>query len=280
MSHAVPIKKDKTILNPKDGTEVVWVPTGVFLMGTNEDQLAAWLIAHPGDKRDWFNDELPQRRVYLDGYWIYKTEVTVAQYRTFCQATGCAMPQAPPWDWQDDHPVVNVSWEDANAYAQWAGAALPTEAQWEKAARGTDGRLYPWGNAWPPPARAGNFADQACKRSGQYPNLIFIDGYDDGYVNTSPVGGFPAGVSPHGCLDMEGNVGEWCTDWCDYDYYRNAPSRNPIGPATGKYRAVRGGGWDDGYTPRSIRAAYRPRYTPTDRYHFIGFRCVLRSPGP
>ncbi len=113
---------------------MVRIPAGTFLMGSKA-----------GEGSD---DEHPQHTVDLTGYWIYRTDVTVAQYRKFCTATGREMPDAPDWGWQDDHPVVNVDWDDANAYADWAGAALPTEAQWEKAARGTDGRIYPWGNDW------------------------------------------------------------------------------------------------------------------------------------
>jgi len=230
-------------VNPKDGAAMVWVPAGEFLMGSTDADNEA------------DTDEKPQHKVYLDGYWIYKTEVTVAQYRKFCQATGRQMPPEPEWKWQDTHPIVNVTWDDAAAYAQWAGAALPTEAQWEKAARGPDGRLYPWGNDW----------DGAkCVSNTQ---------------STKPVGGMPADASPYGCLDMAGNVWEWCADWYEGYYYRNATSRNPTGPATGTMRVLRGGSWN--YTrPDIFRAALRDRFTPSYRYNNYGFRCVLRSPGP
>jgi len=236
-------------VNPKDGAAMVWVPAGEFLMGSTD-----------ADK-DARTDEKPQHTVYLDGYWIYQTEVTAAQYRKFCQATGRQLPGLPDWA-KDDHPIVNVSWEDAAAYAQWAGAALPTEAQWEKAARGTDARVYPWGNDW----------DGAkCVNS--------VGG------GTKPVGGMPAGVSPYGCLDMAGNVWEWCADWYDGSYYKNTPSRNPTGPATGTLRVLRGGSWNN-TTPVNFRAAYRFRGVPGRRfsyyfggYRVFGFRCVLRSPG-
>jgi len=272
-------------VNPKDGAEMVLVPAGEFLMGTSEQQLAAWLAAHPTDEREWFADELPQRSVYLDAYYIYKTEVTVAQYRRFCQATGRQMAPEPSWGWQDAHPIVNVTWADATAYADWAGVALPTEAQWEKAARGTDGRLYPWGNAWPPPVKAGNFADEACKRSGEYMGgWTFIDGYDDGYAETAPVGSFPAGASPYGVLDMAGNVWEWCADWYDPSYYKTAPTRNPSGAPAGVAsevlpgvavtgRVVRGGSWPPG-GPRYFRCASRLSCGPADRADDCGFRCA------
>ncbi len=163
-------------LNPKDGAEMVWVPSGEFLMGSNSNN----------------SDESPQRSVYLDGFWMYKDEVTVGQYRTFCQATSRSMPGAPDWGWQDTHPMVNVSWQDSTAYASWAGASLPTEAQWEKAARGTDGRQYPWGDVW---------NTSKCANAGNSPS------------GTKPVGSYPSGLSPFECMDMAGNTWEWCNDW-------------------------------------------------------------------
>jgi len=128
------VKEGNRHINAKDRAEVVYIPAGEFTMGSK-----------PGVGK---SDEQPEHKVDLDGYWIYQTKVTVAQYRQFCQATGRSMPNAPSWGWKDDHPIVSVTWDDATAYAKWAGAALPTEAQWEKAARGTDGRIYPWGNEW------------------------------------------------------------------------------------------------------------------------------------
>jgi formylglycine-generating enzyme required for sulfatase activity len=233
-----------TQINPKDGAEMVYVAAGEFLMGSKEGE--------------GYSDERPQHTVYLDGYWIYKTEVTVAQYRKFCQATGRAMPSVPSWGWQDAHPIVNVTWDDAVAYATWAGASLPTEAEWEKAARGTDGRLYPWGNEW----------DRSkCSNS--------VSGPPD---KTSPVGSFPEGASPYGALDMAGNVWEWCADWYDQGYYQSSPLRNPTGPATGSARALRGGSWGN-HTPDYFCAANRVNYTPTYWCNHYGFRCALRSPG-
>ena len=226
------------MVNPKDGAEMVWVPAGEFLMGST------------GDEVNW--DERPQRNVYLDGYWIYKTEVTVAQYRKFCEATNREMPEAPEWGWKEDHPVVDVSWQDAADYAEWAGASLPTEAQWEKAARGTDGRKFPWGNEWD----GGRCANSVSGR----------------LKGTKPVGSYPSGASPYGCLDMAGNVWEWCAGWYDEDYYRKAPSNNPPGPASGSHRVLRGGSWyyaHDGY----FRCARRCRYAPGRRYGSYGFRC-------
>ena len=193
--------------------------------------------------------------MYLDGYWIYRTEVTVAQYRKFCAATG--RPITKDLDLRpvrDEDPVCNVSWYDALAYAQWAGVTLPTEAQWEKAARGTDGRMYPWGNDWDP-AKCNGASGHA-----------------------KPVGSYPTGASPFGCLDMAGNLKEWCMDWYDADYYKHSPSRNPSGPATGTFRVMRGGSWDqyDGLV-RSTYRYFNGGY-PDNAYVTIGFRCVAVVP--
>ena len=232
-------KRVEAGINPKDGAEMVWVPAGEFLMGSTDDE--------------GVRDERPQRKVYLDGYWMYKTEVTVAQYRKFCEATNREMPEAPEWGWKEDHPVVNVSWHDAVDYAKWAGASLPTEAQWEKAARGTDGRVFPWGNEWD----AG-----ACANSVSW-----------SLKGTKPVGSCPAGASPYGCVDMAGNAWEWCADWYDEAYYGNeAPSRNPPGPASGGYRVLRGGSWNCG-DRGPFRCANRLLYRPCRRDDFGGFRC-------
>lgn len=252
---AVPVATlPKTKINPKDGATMVLVPAGAFPMGTSEEELAAWLRTYPRDTRDGFSAEQPRHNVDLDAYYIYTTEVTVARYRKFCRATKRAMPLEPPWKWQDDHPIVHVTWDDAKAYADWAGVALPTEAEWEKAARGTDGRVFPWGNAW---------AARKCVNRAK---------------STRAVGRMPAGVSPYGCLDMAGNAWEWCADWYDTDYYRNAPARNPAGPATGHTRVIRGGSWYNS-SPRGFRVASRGDFPPVYKFNFgIGFRCVLRVP--
>jgi formylglycine-generating enzyme required for sulfatase activity len=217
---------------------------------------------------------------------MYKTEVTVAQYRKFCQATGRALPPEPRTSFSgarvsakaaDALPVVNVTWKDAKAYADWAGAALPTEAEWEKAARGGDQRVFPWGDDWPPPAGAGNLADAtfgAIRLRSKY----FLDGYKDGFAGTAPVSSFAP--NPYGLCDMAGNVAEWCADWYAADYYRNASTRNPTGPSTGVWRVVRGGSWYDG-TPDVFRAARRGDYDylPVGTASFVvGFRCVVRMP--
>lgn len=287
--------------NAQDGAEMARIPAGEFLMGTRAAERDAWLATHPQATDDLFlfTDEQPGRPVYLDDYYLYTTEVTVAQYRKFCTATGRAMPSEPAvmvmppgWKWQDTHPIVNVSWNDAQSYAEWAGAALPTEAQWEKAARGKDRRVFPWGNAWPPPRGAGNFADQTCAAYGKFSRAFlstsrgqaaityttFIADFTDGFALTAPVGG--DSPNPFGIHDLAGNVREWCADWYAAEYDPIHPARNPTGPATGVWRVVRGGSWH-GSTPGAFRTACRGDY-----HHLpvgspscvVGFRCVVRAP--
>ena len=230
-----------TRINPKDGAEMVYVPAGRFVMGDAS--------------LDRAYHNCPRRRVTLDAFWIYKNDVTVAQYRKFCEATGAQMPDAPEWGWKDDNPMVNVSWDDAKAYCDWAATALPTEAQWEKAARGTDGHRYPWGN---------DFDGSKLWRSK---NKTADAG------STGPVGSIAAGASPYGCLDMAGNVWQWRSDWYNPDYYKTAPSNNPTGPTSGKTRLLRGGSWDD-YAPVDFQSARRVDVDPGARYHSNGFRAV------
>ena len=244
----------------KDGSTVIKIPAGTFTMGSND-----------GD------DEKPVHLVYLDEYYIDKHEVTNRQYKQFCDATGRSNPSDPDFLGMTnyftnfpDYPVVNVSWDDATAYCRWAGKRLPTEAEWEKAARGTDSRKYPWGNSAPGSSRNGNFADESAKR--RYADWTIINGYDDGYVNTAPVGTFPSGASPYGCLDMAGNVWEWSSDWYSNDYYGQSASNNPSGPSSGSARVFRGGSW--GGNARYMRCAGRYRHEPSARYDGLGFRCA------
>ena len=234
----------QTWTRPKDGAEMVAVPAGEFTMGSNDPEI-------------FMTPSRPQRQVTLDGYWIDKNLVTVAQYRKFCKATGRKMPDPPEWGWKDDHPVVNVTWYDAKVYCDWAGASLPTEAQWEKAARGTDGRAFPWGNQW-----------DATKANSLESRL----------QATTPVGSYPEGASPYGALDMAGNVWEWCADYYGKDYYKSAPARNPTGPRSGEGRVQRGGSWGDSLE-LPFRCAYRHYDVPGYRYLIVGFRCALRADG-
>ena len=224
--------------NPGDGMVMVWVPGGEFLMG-----------GPPGEGRA---DERPQHRVHIDGFWMGKYEVTEAQYRTFCGATRRAKPPEPPWEWKDGPPVVQVSWNDAAAYCEWAGLRLPTEAEWEYAARGGKGYEYGTEDGTLNEEMANYWGSGAPKRP-------------------EPVGRYPA--NPFGLHDLAGNVLEWCQDWYSSGYYRVSPTNNPQGPASGTARTLRGGAWVT--TPDNVRSSYRASLTPAASNHFTGFRCVL-----
>jgi iron(II)-dependent oxidoreductase len=241
----------------KDGKEMVLVPAGEFLMGTSDAQIEDFLQTHPDWKREWLGIEQPQHRVYLDAFYIDKTEVTNAEYKRFVEATG----HKPPPHWQDgqipagqeNYPVTHIHQpDDAQAYAAWASKRLPTEAEWEKAARGTDGRIYPWGNDWDP----------------EKANVLGSE-----WNGPAPVGTYgPAGASPYGALDMAGNVWEWCSDWYAADYYLGSPLRNPQGPSEGRHHVVRGGSWFD--PPEYARCAFRYGLYPRRLFTNQGFRCV------
>jgi len=219
--------------SPVDVSQTVSIPAGWFIMGSN----------------DGLPEEKPRRKVYLDSYRISKYEVTVGQYSKFCEATGRPAPPPDASPNADLKPIVNVSWDAAAAYAKWAGGRLPTEAEWERAARGADGRAYPWGDQW---------VRGKCNQ------------FDDLYLMWAPVGSYPADVSPYGCCDMGGNACEWCADW--YGPYSSS-SRNPAGPSSGKYRSARGGGWTSS-GPDTVRCAYRKFALPEHRWYDLGFRIV------
>jgi iron(II)-dependent oxidoreductase len=246
-------------INPKDGAKMVWIPAGEFDMGSTDAQIDKVVSDQAKDGSRFFKEameqiskyEKPQHKVYLDGYWMYKYEVTVAQYRKFCTQTDRKMPNAPKWGWIANHPMVNVTWQDAVDYAAWAEVSLPTEAQWEKAARGTDGRTWPWGNKWD---------EFKCNFGRRSP------------AQTKPVGSYPSGASPYGCLDMAGNAYEWCSDWWSDDY-SNAESTNPTGPAEGYGGVNRGGSWDYN-SPISLRCTSRSGPQREWRRDYNGFRCA------
>jgi formylglycine-generating enzyme required for sulfatase activity len=244
----------KTAVRAADGKVIIYVPAGEFLMGSTEtDSLAN-------------EDEKPQHRVYLDAFWIDKTEITNVQYQLCVAAGTCPPPRSQGKRFDADHqPVVGVDWLQAVAYCQWSGGRLPTEAEWEKAARGTDGRIYPWGNEFD--GSRLNFCDVNCMADWKDRRV------DDGYRFTAPVGSFPAGASPYGVLDMSGNVWEWTADWYAVDYYSRSAYENPTGPVSGQQRVVRGGSWY--YYGKNLRVVNRHRDSPTYRYDNIGFRCVM-----
>ncbi len=251
----------KTRINPKDGAVMIFIPAGDFLMGTSANDLIEVLQWKDGLKPEWFADEQPQHKVYLDGYWIYQDEVTIGQYRKFCTETMRKMPDIPKWLKADDtYPMVNASWDDAVAYTKWAGVRLPTEAEWEKAARGPDGRRFPWGNEW---------NNEKCN---SYMDTNPIGGGFQG-KRTTPAGTYPDSNSPYGVRDLAGNVWEWCQDWYAPDYYAYSPAKNPQGPELGEFHVLRGGTW--GSSNLTVRSASRHRDSPDATYHDDGgFRCA------
>jgi formylglycine-generating enzyme required for sulfatase activity len=259
---------------------MVHVPAGEFVMGSSADDIdRMWrAFGWPAEWKQHTRGEQPAHRVRLGGFWMYRDCVTVAQYRKFCEATGRPMPAAPFWGWGDDHPVVNVNWHDAKAYCTWAGGRLPSEAEWEYAARGGNtgvgGRprtVFVWGDEMPR-ERVANLADASFMKSRYYhPRFRLFEGYDDGHTHTSPVGAFPP--NGHGLRDMAGNVWQWCEDWSDDDYYRTSAVDNPRGPKDGTRRVLRGGAFDT--TPEITRIARRISNSPDVRHDEKGFRCVL-----
>ncbi|MBI5296550.1 MAG: SUMF1/EgtB/PvdO family nonheme iron enzyme [Chloroflexi bacterium] len=250
----------------EDGMTLMYVPAGDFLMGSTD--AASWASS----------DEKPQHTVTLDAFWIDQTEVTNKMYSLCVSAGVCNEPSNNSSSTRssyygnsefDDYPVLYVDWNMARTYCQWAGRDLPTEAQWEKAARGTDGRIYPWGNDFD--CHKGNFDDET-----QIDSYVVPGGENcDGFPETAPVGSFTSGQSPYGAYDMAGNVWEWVRDWYDETYYQNSPLANPFGPDSGQYRVLRGGSWNS--INSNTRSAYRYRAGPANSYSNLGFRCS-RSP--
>jgi formylglycine-generating enzyme required for sulfatase activity len=227
----------------RDGAPMVLIPSGEFVMGSS----AA-------------SDERPAHRVHLDSYYIDALEVTNSRYAKFLETVTT---QQTPHQWNTvtltedgDRPVIGVNWSDADAYCRWAEKRLPTEAEWEKAARGTDGRKYPWGDEEPREEMA-NFS-QCCGWSG--------------FGLLAAVGTHQAGKSPYGVFDLAGNVWEWVADWYEPHYYKTSPDRNPTGPATGRDKVMRGGSWSN--RASDLRASIRDKVAPTYRNYSIGFRCA------
>lgn len=284
-------------LSEQYGMEFVNVPGGEFMMGSTDDQADAAMEACNATfdcPQALFRKEVPQREVYLDEYWIGQTEVTNEQYRAFVETGGYddeSLWTETGWKWRDSEgvsapqcwdeahltqpelPVVCVSWYEAVAYARWLAretgldVRLPTEAEWEKAARGTAGRTWPWGEESPDGNRA-NYCDDNC------PYRWKDEDVDDGYKYTAPVGSYAAGASPYGALDMIGNVGEW-TSSKNMDYPYDASDGREDPEDSSDYRSLRGGMWR--YPKILLRCAARDSALPNSRTEYFGFRVVLSA---
>ena len=226
-------------------TPMVEIPAGEFAMGLDGVQA--------------LEDERPMHRVWVGSFSMDLHEVTTAQYAAFLAVTN----RLAPWQWKavdlsqhSDRPVIGVDWSDADAYCHWKGKRLPTEAEWEKSARGTDGRLYPWGN-WVPSKDLANFALGA---QFSYSQVLM------------PVQSYEQGKSPFGLYQMAGNVWEWVQDWYAANYYEVSPEHNPQGPEQGQFKVLRGGSWSD--LPKYLLTYGRFKLPPETRNSYTGFRCA------
>lgn len=249
----------QTWTSPRDGATLVCVPAGDFIMGTDTG----------------YSDERPAHPVTLDAYWMDRSEVSNGQY-ALCVAAGvCTKPaQGGSSEYAvyyanpalADYPVIYINWYQSQVYCAWAGRSLPTEAQWEKAARGTLGWEYPWGNEFD--GRRVNYADSSTDYEHTDHSI------NDGYAGTAPVGAFAQGASPYGALNMAGNVWEWVFDW--YAPFTGERQVNPIGPASGEKHILHGGSWiNEG---ADLRAAYRLDFDPSESAFTTGFRCAITLP--
>jgi eukaryotic-like serine/threonine-protein kinase len=252
-----------TRVRPVDGLVMVYVPAGTFSMGQTSDQAMADCRNFFNDcQAGWFTDEQPPHSVFLPAYWLDLTEVTNAAYAKCVEAGTCQPPASYASHTRNsyygnpqyaDYPVINVNWAQAKGYCKWAGGRLPTEAEWEKAAHGTDGRTYPWGNSLPT-CSLSNYGDpKSCTG------------------DTSPVESYPSGASAYGLLNMAGNVSEWVNDWYGDTAYAVLQQSNPTGPKIGQERILRGGAWN--LNPNFIRTTNRDHQSPDNQKDYIGFRC-------
>jgi formylglycine-generating enzyme required for sulfatase activity len=240
-----PLPQLPATITGQDGAPMVLVPAGEFTMGSDE-----------GD-----DDEQPVHRVVLDSFYLDTFEVTNGRFAKFV----AAIQSEPPWGFADqetpvvdaERPVRWVNWLEATGYCLWAGKRLPTEAEWEKAARGPEGRVYPWGNDPPTAAQAGF-------------------GLKEGDETVAPVGDHPQGRSLYGAQDLAGNLYEWVRDWYDDAFYAAAPTRNPRGPVVGTTKVQRGGSYIN--SPYRLRAAFRTKADPTEHDPHVGFRCAQDAP--
>jgi formylglycine-generating enzyme required for sulfatase activity len=247
-------KETEVLQKPHEADGMIFIPGGTYRMGSNKKK-----------------NEYPIHSVTLTGFYLDKHEVTVEEYRRFCKATRRKMPKQPQWN-DDDHPIINVTWLDARDYAKWANKRLPTEAEWEYAARGKSRSFYyTYGQSSHHGKNYGNIADESFRQiKVQFP---VVEKYYDGYVYTAPAESYPPNV--FGLYDMEGNVLEWCADWYNDKYYKTSPKVNPKGPKKGRYKVIRGASWNRGF--RYLRATYRTYYPVKADYEFLGFRCARDS---
>jgi formylglycine-generating enzyme required for sulfatase activity len=263
----------------KDGSVLVWVPAGVFDMGADGGAVNAALFSESAVQKALGQQHDTRRSVTLtQGFFVGKHEVTCGLYARFCREAKAFQEPSRVFHMRieqsdvpgesifvrgegrlhragDDEPVTRVTWVQAQAYADWAGLRLPTEAEWERAARGDDRRPFPWGDEAPGPTRANRL------------------GTDDGHDYTSPVGSYPEGASPYGCLDMSGNVWEWVADWAGA-LPDTRELTDPLGPAQGSHRVLKGGGWSLGFE-FALRVATRSARAPDDGNNRTGFRVCL-----
>jgi len=241
----------------KDGVPMIFIPAGPFRMGSN----------------DGLPNERPEHSVSLDAYYIDQYEVTAGRYQQFIESAKRNLP--PTWDDEaaqtmSNLPAVGMSWTDAAAYCKWAGRRLPTEAEWEKAARGTDGRRYPWGHMQP-------FVDIANYNRGVWvSDAITLVPVNSGLEGMSVRHGLKeGGKSPYGLFHMAGNAAEWVADWYDREYYQKSPEKNPTGPSQGEKRVLRGGSWAD--LPAALRVTARFSAEPDFEDRTMGFRCAMTA---
>ncbi|MGV8125104.1 MAG: formylglycine-generating enzyme family protein [Candidatus Xenobiia bacterium LiM19] len=243
--------KPEEMTNLRDGAVMRYIPAGSCVIGSPDGE---------GD-----DDEHPRHTVQLGAYYIYTKEVTNGQFSNFIASAG--YDAEGEWEYsakpgRESHPVLNVTWNDARAYCTWAGGQLPTEAQWEKAARGDNGFKYPWGDEW---------KDDLCNWRQGPPRPLMANIVDS--RGTLPGGSFPEGKSPFGIMDMAGNVAEWCSDYYDEHYYSTSPQIDPRGPDGGEDRVIRGGSWAVADYDM-MRCADRVRLSPIMRLNTLGFRVV------
>ena len=233
-----------TMISDKDGMTLAYVPAGEFVMGSNLT----------------FG---PEHKIYLDAFWVDQTEVTNKMYAQCVAKNKCDPPtKVESYTHSDyygntkfnEYPVLYINWNMANGYCEWAGRRLPTEAEWEKSARGTNTNTYPWGE--------------------ESPNANLLN-FNNNLRDTTEIGTYPNGASIYGALDMAGNVWEWVNDWYSETYYQDSPLSNPLGPDSGTYRVLRGGSWSNRVD--DVRTTSRIKYDPMDTSNGIGFRCA-RSP--